>query len=185
MNSPVTRSRLLQFALVAGGALVANPRAALARLRAPSVARLSVRNVGRRYVGDRRLFASVSPGVQGRDRASVRFTLDRPATVRLEAVRTALRRRTTVWATELQLDAGKQRIWWKPDAKLPVGTYVMRLTVEDAEGNARTYGGRRPAKPSPRPRRSCASSESRPGSTSGATRRSSRRSSRSAPTPSG
>ena len=45
---------------------------ALARLRAPSLARLSVRNVGRRYAGDRRLFASVSPGVKGRDRASIR-----------------------------------------------------------------------------------------------------------------
>ena len=73
--------------------------------------------------------------------------LDRPATVRLEAVRTALRRRTTVWETEQQLEAGAQRIWWKPDPKLPVGTYVMRLTVEDADGNARTYGGRRPATP--------------------------------------
>ena len=85
--------------------------------------------------------------MQGRDRASIRFMLDRPATVRLEAVRTALRRRTTVWTTEQQLEAGAQRIWWKPDPKLPVGTYVMRLTVEDADGNARTYGGRRPATP--------------------------------------
>ena len=147
MNAAVTRTRLLQLTLAATGALLVNPRAALASLRAPTLARLSVRNVGRRYAGDRRLFASVSPGVQGRDRASIRFMLDRPATVRLEAVRTALRRRTTVWTTEQQLEAGAQRIWWKPDPKLPVGTYVMRLTVEDADGNARTYGGRRPATP--------------------------------------
>ena len=147
MIPAVSRTRLLQLALAATGALLVDPRAALASLRAPTLARLSVRNVGRRYAGDRRLFASVSPGVQGRDRASIRFMLDRPATVRLEAVRTALRRRTTVWATEQQLEAGAQRIWWKPDAKLPVGTYVMRLTVEDADGNARTYGGRRPATP--------------------------------------
>ena len=147
MNAAVTRTRLLQLTLAATGALLVNPRAALASLRAPTLARLSVRNVGRRYAGDRKLFASVSPGVQGRDRASIRFMLDRPATVRLEAVRTALRRRTTVWTTEQQLEAGAQRIWWKPDPKLPVGTYVMRLTVEDADGNARTYGGRRPATP--------------------------------------
>ena len=147
MIPAVSRTRLLQLALAATGALLADPRAALASLRAPTLARLSVRNIGRRYAGDRRLFASVSPGVQGRDRASIRFMLDRPATVRLEAVRTALRRRTTVWETTQELEAGAQRIWWKPDAKLPVGTYVMRLTVEDADGNARTYGGRRPATP--------------------------------------
>ena len=145
MTSRLSRTRLLQLGGLAFGALLVDPRAALARVRVPTLSRLSVRNVGRRYTGDRRLFASVSPGVRGRDRASIRFGLSRPATVRLEAVRTALRRRTTVWATEQRLEAGKQRIWWKPDPKLPVGTYVMRLTVLDEAGNQRIYGGRRPA----------------------------------------
>ena len=144
----LSRTRLLQLAGSAAGLLLVDPRAALARVRAPSAARLSVRNVGRRYRGDRALFASVSPGVRGRDRASIRFALDRPATVRLEALRTALRRRTVVWQAEQQLPAGPNRIWWKPDPKLPVGTYVMRLTVEDEDGHRRTYGGRRPATPS-------------------------------------
>ena len=146
--TPLTRSRLLQLAGLAAGAFLVDPRAALARVRAPSAAKLSVRNVGRRYSGDRRYFASVSPGVKGRDRASIRFLLDRPATVRLEALRTALRQRTVVWQSEQQLPAGRNRIWWKPDPKLPVGSYVMRLTVEDDAGNRKTYGGRRPATPS-------------------------------------
>ena len=144
----LSRTRLVQITIAAAGALLLDPRAALARVRAPSVASLSVRNIGRRYHSDRRLFASVSPGVRGRDRASIRFSLDRPATVHLEAVRTALRRRTTVWQTEQELAAGRHRIWWKPDEKLPVGTYVMRLTVDDGEGNRKTYGGLRPAKAS-------------------------------------
>jgi hypothetical protein len=143
----LSRTRLLRLAATAVGILLVEPRAALARARAPSVAKLSVRNVGRGYHGDRRFFASVSPGVRGRDRASIRFLLDRPATVRLEALRTALRQRTVVWHLEQQLPAGANRIWWKPDPKLPVGSYVMRLTVEDDIGNRKVYGGRRPATP--------------------------------------
>ena len=145
--SGLTRTRLLRLAAAAAATSLLNPKIALTRIRAPSLARISVRNVGRGYRGDRRLFASVSPGVHGRDRASIRFTLDRPARVHLEAVRTALRQRTVVWQIEQELPAGASRIWWKPDPKLPVGSYVMRLTVEDDAGNRRTYGGRRPAKP--------------------------------------
>ncbi len=141
-----SRARLLQLGALAAGTLFADPRAALARVRAPSLAKVSVRNIGARYRGDRRFFASVSPGVRGRDRASIRFSLDRPATVRIEALRTALRQRTVVWQVEQQLPAGANRIWWKPDSKLPVGSYVMRLTVEDDDGNRKTYGGRRAAK---------------------------------------
>ena len=145
MSRAVSRTRLLQLALAAGAALLVDPRAAFAQLRAPSLARLSVRNRGRRYFGDRQLFASVSPGVAGRDTASVAFSLDRPATVQLEAVRTALRKRTTVWQTEQFFDVGYHRLWWRPGEETPVGSYVMRLTVEDESGNRKTYGGSRPA----------------------------------------
>ena len=117
MTPAVSRTRLLQLAVAACAALLVDSRAALAQLRAPSLARLSVRNRGRQYFGDRRLFASVSPGVAGRDTASVAFSLDRPATVRLEAVRTALRKRTTVWQTEQFFEEGYHRLWWRPDEK--------------------------------------------------------------------
>ena len=142
----LTRRRLLQLALAAGGALLLEPRTALAQLRAPSLGRLSVRNRGGRYAGDRRLFASVSPGVTGRGTASLGFTLERPATVRLEAVRTAMRRQIVVFQTERRLPAGRHRMWWRPKPDLAVGTYVMRLTVDDGRGLTRTYGRRRPAR---------------------------------------
>ena len=35
---------------------------------------------------------------------------------------------------------------WKPSADVPVGSYVMRLTIE-GNGGRRVYGGRRPASP--------------------------------------
>jgi len=57
----LSRTRFLQLAATAVGVLLVEPKAALARVRVPSVARLSVRNVGRGYRGDRRFFASVSP----------------------------------------------------------------------------------------------------------------------------
>jgi len=145
--SSLTRRRILQLALAAGGALLLEPRTALAQLRAPSLGRLSVRNRGGNYAGDRRLFASVSPGVKGRGTASVGFTLERPATVRLEAVRTAMRRQVVVFQTERRLTAGLHRMWWRPKPDLAVGTYVLRLTVDDGRGLVRTYGRRRPSRP--------------------------------------
>ena len=147
MSPPFSRTRFVQAALALAGALLLDPKAALGRVRAPTLVRMSVRNVGKRYPSDRRLFATVSPGVKGRDRASIRFALDRAATVRLDAVR-VLRGRTVVWSTEQRLPAGDNRIWWKPDPKLLVGSYVMRLTVQDEAGNGRVYGSRRPSRPS-------------------------------------
>ena len=69
-----SRTHLLRLAAAAAGALLVDPRAAFAQLRAPTLERLSVRNAGKRYAGDRRLFASVSPGVAGRDTATVAFS---------------------------------------------------------------------------------------------------------------
>jgi hypothetical protein len=148
VDSPLTRARLLRAA--AGTALAAAlaPGAALAaRARAPHLFRLGVRNPGRSYLGDRRLFATVSPGVAGRDAARVAFELDRPGTVRLEALRTALRRVRQVWVVEYELGRGPQALEWKPDPALPPGSYVLRLTVQDEQGLRRTYGGKRPSKP--------------------------------------
>ena len=147
MTRALTRTRLLHLALAAAGALLV-PRAGLAQLRAPSLAALSVRNAGRRYAGDRRLFASVSPGVAGRDTASVAFSLDRPATVRLDAVRSETRKRTTVWGTQKRFGPGDHSLSWKPNEETPAGTYLMRLMVKDKDGRQRTYGVRRPLKAS-------------------------------------
>lgn len=146
MSNGIRRSLLLRSA---GGALLAlalAPGAALARgRRAPSTLALSTRNVGRRYAGDRSLLATVSPGVPGRDTAAVRFGLNRPTTVTLEATRTALRKSAVVWKTSATLRPGQHELTWTPAPDTPVGSYVMRLTI-DGPGNRQTVlGGRRPA----------------------------------------
>jgi len=125
---------------------VLTPGAALAgSRRAPAALALSARNVGRRFVGDRGLFATVAPGVPGRDTAAVRFGLNRPATVKLAAVRTALRKATVIWETETTFRPGEHELRWTPDAATPVGSYVMRLTIDGPGGRQTVLGGRRPA----------------------------------------
>ncbi len=136
------RSFLAAAAALAGLALA--PRAALAaRRRAAAPQSVAARNLGRRYAGDRSLFATVAPGVPGRDTAAITFRLERPATVRLEAVRTALRQNTAVWQTEVALDRGAHELTWSPAPGTPVGSYVMRLTTRAGE-TTRVLGGRRP-----------------------------------------
>jgi N,N-dimethylformamidase beta subunit-like, C-terminal len=142
----LTRARLLRLALAGAAAVVAGPAAA-GRSLMPSLRRLSVRNRGRAFAGDRSFFATVSPGVRGRDTAAVSFSLDRAARVRLEAVRTALRNSTVVWTTENPLPPGEHSLKWQPLPETPVGSYVMRLTVESAQGRRKVYGGKRPSRP--------------------------------------
>ena len=146
LTTPLTRARLLRLALAGAAVVLAGPAAA-GRSLMPALSRLSVRNRGRGYAGDRSFFATVSPGVAGRDTAKVSFSLDRPARVRLEAVRTALRKRTVVWEAEKRLPAGGHSLAWTPELETPVGSYVMRLTVESAQGRRRVYGGTRPSRP--------------------------------------
>jgi N,N-dimethylformamidase beta subunit-like, C-terminal len=142
----LTRARLLRLALAGAAAVVAGPGAA-GRSLMPSLRQLSVRNRGRGFAGDRSFFATVSPGVRGRDTAAVSFSLDRAARVRLEAVRTALRKSTVVWTSDKQLPPGEHLLKWQPLPETAVGSYVMRLTVESAQGRRKVYGGRRPSRP--------------------------------------
>jgi hypothetical protein len=114
--------------------------------RRPLVRRLSVHSSGKAFRGDRRLFSTISPGVKRRDTARVAFDLNRPAKVRLEAVRTALNQRRVVWSTEQELSRGEHVMRWTPEPNTRVGSYVLRLTLEDARGGLRVYGGTRPAK---------------------------------------
>jgi N,N-dimethylformamidase beta subunit-like protein len=142
-----SRMHVLRLALAAAGALLVDPRVALAQLRAPTLERLTVRNAGRRYAGDRRLFATVSPGVAGRDRATIGFKLERPATVQLDAIQATQRTRKSVWRTRKRFGAGKHRLSWRPGEDTEVGSYLMQLTVQDRQGK-RTYGKYRPVKAS-------------------------------------
>jgi hypothetical protein len=126
---------------------LAPPRSLAAGLAAPRLVDITVRNAGRPYEGDRPLFATISPGVEGRDTAVVRFELRRSARVQLDVIRTALRQRTVVWTTSAELTPGKQELTWTPDWSMAVGTYVIRLTVESKNGARRTYGNSRPVIP--------------------------------------
>lgn len=140
-----TRRGLLGGVAAALVGVALAPRAALgARALAPSLQRLSVRNLGRRYAGDRELFATVAPGSEGRGTVAVAFRLRRRATVRLEAVRTALRSSAVAWQQEAVLGAGAHRLTWTPTAGTPVGSYVMRLTIGESGRARKVLGGRRP-----------------------------------------
>ena len=148
MSTRLTRPRFLQAALTAVAAVVALPsRARAAATAAPRLTGISVRNNGRPYDGDRPLFATVSPFVDGRDAAVVTFALQRAASVQLEVIRATLRQRTVVWTTTEELGAGEQAITWTPQYDTAVGTYLIRLTVRTAKGDTRVYGGQRPLVP--------------------------------------
>jgi hypothetical protein len=76
----------------------------------------------------------------------VLFTLGRRARVRLDAVRTGIGTSIVRWTEETTLGPGAHSLAWKPAADVPVGSYVMRLTIE-GNGGRRVYGGRRPETP--------------------------------------
>jgi hypothetical protein len=141
---PSTRRGFLTAAASLAGFAFASRTALGARTLAPSLRGITVRNIGRLYRGDRNLFATVAPGVPGRDTAMVRFDLNRPATVTLEAVRTALRKSVVASTASEPLQPGSHELTWVPPANTRVGSYVMRLTIEDAAGTRKVMGGHRP-----------------------------------------
>jgi hypothetical protein len=92
------------------------------------------------------MFVTVTPGIVGRDTAAVLFRLERRARVRLEAVRMGIGSSSVRWTTEATLGPGPRELAWQPALDTPVGSYVMRLTIEE-NGKRRIYGGRRPVTP--------------------------------------
>ncbi len=109
---------------------------ALALLAAgsPALHDLHVSNGSRPFAGDGRLLTTVSPNGDGvRDRAIVRFRLDRPAIVRLDVLRTDTlhpgRATKTIWSTTRHLRAGQRQIVWRPSRGTEPRTYVLRLRV--------------------------------------------------------
>ena len=143
----LSRRRLLRAALGGIAALGAPHGTALARHTSPpKVAALVVRGAAKRFSGDRPLFVTVAPGVEGRDLARVLIRLERRARVRLEAVRMGIGRSDVRWTREASLAVGSHALAWRPAADTPVGSYVMRVTVRE-DGRRRVYGGRRPVSP--------------------------------------
>jgi len=144
----LTRRRLLATGVAAVAATTNAATALAGRVDAlvAAISGLTVRNAGRPYAGDRTLFATVSPGVPGRATARVGLTLPRPAVVTVQAVRTAPRSSKVAWSTRRRLAAGRHELAWTPAPGTPVGSYVMRVTIE--RGSAKkVLGGRRPASP--------------------------------------
>jgi hypothetical protein len=143
----LSRRRLLHAALGGLTALGAVPGVAFARRAAPpTVSALAVRGAAKPFAGDRPLFVTIAPGVEGRDLARVQFSLDRRARVRLDAVRMGINRSDVRWTKDATFGSGSHALSWRPAADTPVGSYVMRLTVE-ANGGRRVYGARRPPTP--------------------------------------
>jgi hypothetical protein len=141
-----TRGRLLRVAAGAAGAFGVLPGLAAARDTAPQAAGIAIRGSTKPFAGDRSMFTTIAPGVPGRDTASVLFRLERRARVRLDAVRTGIGTSSVRWTTQATLGPGAHALAWRPTVDTPVGSYVMRLTVEGG-GKRRVYGGRRPASP--------------------------------------
>jgi hypothetical protein len=135
------------FLRVLALAALAGPAAARAARVAPELLDLRVRSP-RPFAGDRRLLATVSPR---RREARVSFRLPRPATVRMEAVRTDTIRAgrpagEAVWSVERRLAAGRHELAWRPSRDVPPRTYLLRLTATDASGRRRSYGAARPGR---------------------------------------
>jgi hypothetical protein len=159
-RGPMSRRRLLAgTAAVAAGALAGRARAAL---RGELVAGLAVDNGGAPFAGDRRLFATLSPGgPRGRKHATVHFTLTHPAHVELRALsRNAPRAKvpssegSSASASTEQVSAqsqlllpGRHQLRWQPPANLAPGTYTLQLVVIGPTGKRSVYGTATPAHP--------------------------------------
>jgi hypothetical protein len=127
--------------------------AAALAVAAPGGPRLSdvrISNGGTPFAGDHALLTTVSPNGDGfRDRAVVRFRLDRPARVRVEAVRTDTIRPgrpavEAIWRTEARVGAGLHHLVWRPARTTPARTYVLRLVATDRRGRTAVNDNPRP-----------------------------------------
>jgi hypothetical protein len=95
---------------------------------------------GRGFAGDNGLLATVSPNGDGlRDRAVVRFRLERSATVTLEAVAVSKHPRT-IWSTSRRFNPGRGSLAWVPATATPPRTYLLRLTLRRGGKVERIYG---------------------------------------------
>jgi hypothetical protein len=148
VTARLTRNRLIKAVAGAVAGLGLLPTAAAAaRARVPTLSAVSVSGARRPYAGDRRLYATVSPAIAGRDRARLSFTLDGPARVRIEARRMGIDgAASTAWVHSDAFAQGESSVVWEPALGQAPGSYVMRLTVARS-GRRRVYGGRRPSTP--------------------------------------
>src|SRR2546430_13894211 len=118
-NSSRMRTLPAAFAFLLTALLAGSAPAAVAP---PRLLGLSVSNGGHPFVGDTRQLATVSPNGDGfRDRAIVRFPLDRAASLRMQVVATgqARGRGRVVRRAGRALTAGPPRLGWGPRPAAP------------------------------------------------------------------
>src|SRR3954467_8676176 len=128
---------------LAAGIAVGAAASAPAQTGPPRLLGLRASNGGTPFAGDTPWLTTVSPNRDGfRDRALIRFKLDRAATVEVRVVATDEVRRPvqTVWSTRRPLPAGPRTIVWKPARSTPDRTYLVRFAVTGANGGRRVYG---------------------------------------------
>jgi len=131
------------LAAVAATALAGLAASAPAQPGPPHLLGLRISNGGTPFAGDTPWLTTVSPNGDGfRDRALIRFALDRAATVEVRVVATDEVQRPvrTVWRVRRRLGAGPHVIAWRPKRTTPVRTYLIRFLVTGANGARRVYG---------------------------------------------
>src|SRR6266536_5166991 len=112
---------------------------------APKLLDLRVSNGSAPYAGDRPLLTTVSTnGDDFRDHAVVGFRLTKSATVELDVLQTVNVKRgkntvQTISSLRHAFSPGRHRLVWTPARSVPSGTYVLELTVSDAQGRRRIY----------------------------------------------
>src|SRR6478672_1905642 len=109
--------RMLAGAVVLGGFRAPGARATVLR-------QLRVRNAAKSFVGDRRLFATISPrSGTGRAGAILDLVSDQPAAATLEVVNRNGVGATVISRQPVPLVAGKNHIPWAPAPSLKPGSY--------------------------------------------------------------
>jgi len=123
----LTRRGLLGRAF-AGAAVLAGAGVSGARGSTSVVRNLSVRNASRAFVGDRRLFATISPrSGGGRAGAIVDLVAERPLDATLEVVSRNGVGAALIASQPVPLVAGSNQIPWAPGPSLKPGSYILRL----------------------------------------------------------
>lgn len=114
----------------------------------PRLLDLNVSNGDTPFAGDNARLTTVSPNRDGfRDRAVIRFRVDRRALVELQVVATTELHRSvrTVWRTRRRLGPGLNAILWRPRPSTPSRTYLLRFVLYGRDGARRVYGFEPPA----------------------------------------
>ena len=109
----------------------------------PRLLYVAVSNGGQPFAGDTTRLTTISPNGDGlRDRAVIRFSLDRPAVVDLQVVATGAVSQPVrmVWRVSRALGRGPSSVTWRPRPATAARTYLVRFVLHGRDGTRRVYG---------------------------------------------